>query len=355
MLYPAALSAIIWFYSDYNILTKTRNFKMAVSSNKKKKFNLYNLFNGGEGKGIKKEPEGPKNLKNFFKSFSIHFRDLVKVNLFMVLGNFPIIFVIIAMTGLFNLDTVQPQHQLFSNLYGMMQFDVSPVSAALFGVFGVQKYATVATTATYICMSLGALIIFTFGYVNVGTTYILRNIVKGEPIFFWHDFWYAIKRNKVQGMILGILDVLFLGLIVYDVWTYALNTGISLFNIFFWITIAISLFYIIMRFYMYILMVTFDLSIFKILKNSLIFMILGIRRNLMALLGIVIVGFMTFMICYYLPTLGILIPFLLLFGACSYMSCYAAYPKIKEIMIDPYYDEDEEDEDMPEPVFRDMG
>ncbi len=328
---------------------------MAVTSHKKTKFNLYNLFNGREGKGVKKEPKGPKNLKNFFKSVSIHFSDFAKVNFFMVFGNFPIIFVIIAMTGLFNLDTVQPQHQLFSNLYGMMQFDSSPVTAALYGVFGVQEYATVATPATYICMSLGLLIIFTFGYVNVGTTYILRNIVKGEPIFFWHDFWYAIKRNKLQGMILGILDLLFIGLIFYDVWTYALNTGIQLFNIFFWITIAISLFYIIMRFYLYILLVTFDLSIFKILKNSLIFMILGIKRNLMALLGIVFVSFMTFMICYYLPTLGIIIPLTIFFGFCSYMSCYAAYPKIKEIMIDPYYDEEEDEEELPEPVFRDMG
>lgn len=328
---------------------------MAVSTKKKKKFNLYNLFNGGDGKGVKKEPAGPKNLKNFFKSLSIHFSDLVKVNLLAVFGNFPILFVILAMTGLFNLDTVQPQHQLFSNLYGMLQFDVSPVSAALFGVFGVQKYATVATRATYICMALGALIIFTFGYVNVGTTYILRNIVKGEPIFFRHDFLYAIKRNKRQGILMGILDILFIGLIGYDVWVYALNTGIQLFNIFFWITIAISLFYIIMRFYIYILLVTFDLSIFKILKNSLIFMILGIKRNLMALLGIVFVCFMTFMVCYYLPMLGILIPFLLLFGLCSFMSCYAAYPKIKEIMIDPYYDEDELNADLPEPVFRDMG
>ena len=36
------------------------------------------------------------------------------------------------------------------------------------------------------------------------------------------------------------------------------------------------------------------------------------------------------------------------------MACYAAWPKIKEIMIDPYYtDPDPEPEE--EPIFHDLG
>ena len=83
------------------------------------------------------------------------------------------------------------------------------MTAALYGIFGVQAEVGYPTTWTYIMYGLSALVLFTFGFVNVGTTYIIRNMIKGEPIFMWDDFWYAIKRNWKQGLIMGIIDVVF--------------------------------------------------------------------------------------------------------------------------------------------------
>ena len=40
-----------------------------------------------DGKGVKKEPEGPKNLKNFFKYFGNKFTRLVTVNMYYIFGN----------------------------------------------------------------------------------------------------------------------------------------------------------------------------------------------------------------------------------------------------------------------------
>ena len=77
----------------------------------------------------------------------------------------------------------------------------------------------------------------------------------------------------------------------------------------------------------------------KLLKNALIFTAVGIKRNLLALLGSVV----AFGVCYALITLTFplgFVAFLLLpFGLSAFMCSYAAYPKIKEIMIDPYYSE----------------
>ena len=73
-----------------------------------------------------------------------------------------------------------------------------------------------------------------------------------------------------------------------------------------------------------------------------------------------VIGMLLFcMMCYavlliYVP-LGLLTPILLIFGSCGFMATYAAFPKIKAVMIDPYYTEPEEEEDDFEPVFRDMG
>ena len=57
----------------------------------------------------------------------------------------------------------------------------------------------------------------------------------------------------------------------------------------FWGICALSILYFFMRFYIYLLLVTFDLSIRKILKNALIFTMLGIKRNLMGFLGVALI------------------------------------------------------------------
>ena len=229
------------------------------------------------------------------------------------------------------------------------------MTAALYGIFGVQAEVGYPTTWTYIMYGLSALVLFTFGFVNVGTTYIIRNMIKGEPIFMWDDFWYAIKRNWKQGLIMGIIDVVVSLLVCYDIVFFYYNTGVSgMMNFMFYAAILLAALWFWMRFYIYLVMITFDLSIFKILKNALIFSLVGFKRNFMATLGIaVMVGLTYTIMLLYLP-LGIIIPFVLLFADCTFMACYAAWPKIKEIMIDPYYtDPDPEPEE--EPIFHDLG
>ena len=315
------------------------------------------LFNfNTEGKGVKKEPEGPKNLANFFKHFANKFTRLLSVNIFMILGNFPIFFFLLGTSGLIGNKTFTPVNQTFPVLHGVMLHEESPITSTLFGIFGLQAETTLPNTWTYIVFGLALLLIFTFGYVNTGTTYILRNMVKGEPIFMWDDFWYAIKRNKRQGFIMGVLDLVFSVVCVYDIIFFNANTGVSaVMNFMFWASIIIALLWFWMRFYMYILMITFDLSIFKILKNSLIFALLGFKRNLMATLGIVAMVLIVYMLMVLYFPLGIIMPFILLFADCAFMASYAAFPKIKEIMIDPYYKDEKTEEDPEEPIFHDLG
>lgn len=308
-----------------------------------------------EGKGVKKEPEGPKNLKNFFKHFGSKFTRLITVNMYYIFGNFPILFAMLALSGNLDRDSWAPAYKMFAPIWGIIQHHQSPVTSALYGIYGLQSEIGYPTVLTYIAWGLAALVIFTFGFVNVGTTYILRNMVKGEPIFMWEDFWYAIKRNIRQGLIMGILDALFSVLVVYDIVFFYYNTGVSgMMNFMFYASLLLALLWLWMRFYIYILMVTFDLSIFKILKNALIFSIIGFKRNIMATLGIAAMVIITYSVMLIAFPIGILIPFVLLFADCSFMACYAAFPKIKEIMIDPYYTEPEPEE-YEEPIFHDLG
>jgi len=290
-------------------------------------------------------PDEPKvldnpTLVNFFKLAGRKINTLLYVNLLFVFTNFPIFFVLFAISGYPSMHSFAPPYQQFAPLLGASYFDDSPVIAALMGIFGVQTDITVPTVATYIFFALGLLLLFTFGPANVGTTYLLRSMVREEAIFLWSDFWYAIKRNLKQEFGFGILDLVIMGLLGYDFIYFYLNlNGTMMMNILFFLTFSMIIVYAMMRMYIYLMMITFDLSIFKLLKNALFFTILGIKRNIMALLGIVLLLALEYVFLVVFFPVAVILPFIFLFSVSGLMSAYAAYPKIKEIMIDPYYKE----------------
>ena len=135
---------------------------------------------------------------------------------------------------------------------------------------------------------------------------------------------------------MGILDSLLIALLVYAISFYNLNInagGVAVpFLIISW---AAAILYFFMRLYIYIMIVTFDLKLIKILKNAVFFAILGFKRNIVALIGTAIIVIFTIGLMMYLLPLGIMIPFLFLFSLLEFIGVYTAYPKIKEMMIDP--------------------
>ncbi len=309
-------------------------------TNKKKKFQLFDL--GRDGKGIsKKAPLKESGLKRFFLTYKNNFGKLIYVNMYMVLGNFPLIFLIAVLSGYSKISAYLPLSDLFQNLCGTFMIEpTTPFQMSLYALEGLQDHVLIDTTISYVLYGLGALTLFTFGVVNVGTAYILRNIAKGEPIFIWADFWYAIKRNWKQALPFGIIDGLASALLLFNLYTTAVSVGNFLTSMMFWGTVVLMVLYYFMRPYVYIQMVTFDLSVFKMLKNSLIFALLGFKRNFMSLLGTLICVALEIMFFFALGSLlvplGVAAPLAILFSTMAYMKVYAAYFKIKEIMIDPY-------------------
>lgn len=308
---------------------------------KKRSFNPFEFLYNREGKGVDKEELSvldKPGIKNFFKLLWRKFNQIFAVNLLQVFGNFPVLFIFIGFAYTM-VDATAPTHQIYSALEAVSRFDNSPVVTTMLGVFGGQSAVSVPTMATYIIFGLAALVLLTFGPVNVGTTYILRNIVRGEPVFVWSDFWYAIKRNWKQALIFGVIDLAMIAMFVYDVMVYRYNVGTNIGMFMFVLCAGMAIFYYFMRMYIYPMMVTFDMSLLKLIKNGMLFAILGIKRNIMVLFGTIAVLILEFVLVCFVPSVAIMLPFLIIFGLLSYMAIYGAYPKIKEIMIDPYYKE----------------
>ena len=308
---------------------------------KKKKFDWFGLYRL-EGKGVDKD-EVPiikePTFLNFFKLFGRKWNMLISVNLLLVFGNFPIFFYMIYRAGYFGISSTAPYYQNFIPLYGTAMFNKNAATAALYGIFGMQVPITANTPATLVFLFLTVLVFFTFGPVNSGVTYITRGMLRGDPIFLWQDFWHTVKKNIRQSIPMGILDLGALLLLINDIRFFRANLTSPAMFVMLSMSTAMLVIYFMVRFYVYHIMITFDLGFFKILKNSLIFSVLGIKRNIMGLLGGVIVIAINYLILSVYIPVGIVLPFVITPAILTLIGTYAAYPKIKEIMIDPYYDE----------------
>lgn len=306
-----------------------------------KRLRLFDL--NRDGKGVSKNDNSSSGgFKRFFRSFKDNFTKILYVNILMVLGNFPLLFIIATIPGYTQADGYLPMHDLFQNLSAYFSLEQPSASGmTLFALEGIHNHILVPTALTYVFWGIGALALLTFGIVNVGTAYVLRNIAMGEPVFVLTDFKYAIKRNWRQALPFGVIDLLINGILIFNIYSMLVSgTSDFISGLLLWANIIIFLLYFFMRYYIYVQMVTFKLTVFKILKNSLIFSLLGLKRNIVALLGI-LAGILIEVMCLF-GLGGILLPFaiglplLILISFFAYMKVYASFFKIKEIMIDPY-------------------
>ena len=307
---------------------------------KKKKFNIFNAFYSRERTVDNEGGWHERTFAYFFPLLWQNITRLLYINLIFVIGNFPIFIIMLALSQNLHLPATSPTSPLYAPIYGAMRLGAaSPVSAAFSGIYGATTNVALWTTAAKVVLIVGiVLLLFTFGPVMTGTTYIIRNIVKGEPIFMFNDFFYAIKKNIKQCVVLGFLDLLVSFLLLYDIYFFYLNPQLPASGAFIVISIFLLLLYFMMRFYMYTIMITFDLSIFKILKNSLIFVMLALGRNFVALIGIALVVLINYGIMIAYVPVGVVLPFILTVSLSMFIYTYAAWPKIKKVMIDPYYD-----------------
>ena len=303
----------------------------------KRKFKLFDTQREGPGV-LKNERKLGYDFYSYFVRLWRNLSKLMSVNLLYVVGNFPLFFALVAMTGRFNIASTSPTSPMFPVVHGAMLHSDSPAFLPLLALHGEQTEIAAFGTGAIILIALSFLVIFTFGIVNAGCAYVLRNIVSGDPVYPWSDFWHAVKRNWKQGLIFGIIDALAIFILSFDIVYFWHATGTLITNIMFYTTLVCCVLYFFMRYYIYIMMVTFDLSIFKLIKNALIFSLLGFGRNILALIGILLIGYINLMLFAYLPPLGIALPFIITIAIMCYTASFVAYYKIKDIMIDPYYE-----------------
>lgn len=316
---------------------------------------LPNIFNNKkEVIGIKKDDvlfEDTTSFIGFFKLYFRKFWNLSSANMIYVVLNFPVFFFLVAVSGFFDVFSQAPNSPLYAPLYGISLYGANPLVSTLLSVLSGEMTISMNTTTSFVFYALSGLLIFTFGPANAGLAAVLRNYCRGDSIYMASEFFEAIKKNFFQALILGIIDIAAVVLFVYNLMFYYLN-GASLMM---YVTIALLIVFFCMRMYMYVVLVTFKLSIFKILKNSFIFALIGYKRNIAAVFGIILTFALNWYIVMLFFPLGFILPFLITVATFAFVATYCAYPNIKKYMIDPYYSSGSSSVSIEEPIFKDRG
>ncbi len=306
-----------------------------MNTPKKKRLKLLDPLR--DGKGVEKGEDTRPTLARFFKLWGRKFWKLVSLNLLMLVQILPLIGCLFLYFGGPKMST--QYSALYPALLGAQTAMPTTVGSTLFNSASglLHQIPVFNSWAYWVMLGLALFLVITYGWQKAGSTYILRNMVRGEGVFLISDYFYAIRRNLKQGFAMGILDCAAIAALVFNLMFYYSQPASGLNNFMYVMTIALMVIYAIMRFYLYIMMVTFDMKFTKMLKNALIFTILGIRRNIMALLGMAaLIGVFVLLIMFLLPLkiyAVIIIPFLCVLGFAGFMYTYAAYPVIEKYMI----------------------
>lgn len=302
---------------------------------KQKKFKLFDMNRDGPGVSKHEKPFVP-NLINMPKFYFRNFTRILSLNFLML----PILLIPLAILYIFIVAPTTPSETsiLYSTLYGSQLLDAGPAWTSLLGAYGIQlNLPTFSPGIIWLMIALAVVFAVIWGWVNVGATYCTRNMLRGDPVFMTSDFFYAIKRNLWSGLLLGIIDVGILAILIIDFFYFSRIGGSFMLDTFYIVTCGLCIIYFFMRFYIYLMLITFDIKISKIFKNALIFSVLGVGRNLMSLLGIALLIALNIVLILIFWPLGIVVPIILpliyLLPSINLLISYGAYPVIEKYMI----------------------
>ncbi len=257
------------------------------------------IFGGGyakPGKGISKE-EAAK--RNYFDILGRKFWKLLQLNLLYVLCN--ILFI-------------------GGSIFLAIGYDWMEILDAL------------ASGQVVLLPPLPFLPLMLMGPFTAGLTYVVRNYSRQEHAFLCSDFFEHSKKNWKQGLMMSIIQVAVFYLFVTAFffyrnffaaqgWNYGLLLGVAL-------VFAVML--LSMSFYVYPMMVTFDMKLRHIIKNSWIFAMSKLPQNLIILL---IIGAVHGLLLWYLPNIWIILMILILISWTSYTMNYYVWHIMDKYMM----------------------
>ncbi len=279
------------------------------------------------GPGVPKDAPPKSPFVVFFQILQRKFWNFIKVNMMFLVFNLPsLILGMLAMLYLFpNIipDAMNDPEMLRSDI--MLKFILLTIM---------------------MCVPM-----VTVGPAQAGFTYIMRNYAREEHAFLWGDFKDTAKKNMKQSLIVSTINFFVTFCMLFSIRAYYVLIsenqipqilgliGASILGVMFTIFACMNM-------YIYPVMITFDLSIKNIYKNSLIFAVIKFLPNIGILLLSAFIVFLSFgMIIPFNPIIGFIPYFFLTISLIGFLTNFYAYPKLEKYIISRIEEEDGDEDD----------
>lgn len=177
---------------------------------------------------------------------------------------------------------------------------------------------------------------------------VMRDFIREEPVFFWEDFKKAFKDNFKQSIVIALIQYIFVWAIyIAGVFYWNLSKTSMLGTVGLGVTIFVGLAFIFASYYFYMMIVTLKITIREIIKNSFIFTMLCLLKNVLLTIILAVwlafVAWFTFMVIAsqnaFLYGIAICLYMTLTFGLVFYTVAFFTFPSVKKYVLDPYYEE----------------
>ena len=284
-------------------------------------------------KNIDERAKGP--FAHFFISGWNHLVRLMGVNVLFMLFNIPALaiafgFAIIFMPGLVSAFDLHKFISVPSNAGSVTPVETSVVS-----------YQLLSLLIVFFIVSVVASLLICIGPFQTGFAQVYKDIRNGTSVSFFGSFKVGLKENWKKALVSTFIGIIFTAVIILAVSFYLnlkTDVGIIIGTVFCVLYVA----FILVQNFAYNMMVTTDLKLGQIYKNSLLFLLIRFGHCLglafVVILFYIAVPFILLMSASY-TTLGIFI-FLYSFLVIAWVQYGISY--YTGCLIDRYVAEDEE-------------
>lgn len=291
---------------------------------------LFSSMYEKEGKGVSKDAGNKKSFVVFFEIYVRKFWQLCVANMLYFLVNLPVL-VLTLFVGYFLMGT-------------FIQGDLTAAE-------NVQLVMLLCLMFTIVLTSEHT------GLAQLGLTRITRSFARERSAFVSSDFFDAIKKNWKQGLLIDVIMWVLEVLVIFAVCSYFVS-GEGIDDNIILLALSFAAYFVLscMRYYIPMMVITFKLKTWQILKNAVIFTFAGVWRNLL----LFVVTFLCMAGALALLAMGTLGYLLLTVFALfiypafrSLLVQYTVFPVVRRLMIDPYYEDKPLTEDLQ--LRRDLG
>lgn len=270
------------------------------------------------GPGISKDAPEKKGIFRYFEMFFRKFWKLAEVNMLHFIVSIPFIAIMFFLS---------PTDYFIEQIAVGVSEEALFLSLMMRAVFAVMMFVLLGS-----------------GPASASYAYITRCFTRAEHAWIFSDYKDKFKENFKQGIILSIVDIVFVALILiaYRVYlTQYARTGAMLWLIILALLSTMTFLYTIMHFYIYQFMVTFQSGTMQLFKNSFIFAVANMPMCIFLLIFAVVLNLAMFT---YIPNpaLVLLLDFLIGLSLARFPIEYSASRVISKKLLSAIEQEKEE-------------